>query len=141
MKKWEKSGDFGKLVKKFRIINSRTQEEVAESLECSDRQIRNIEAGKDTALSTAMLLCEEYGIELSELEKLLSPDDLYTVSKEINTLDGNNYIGYGIEGNGISFNDISVNFSDMQRFVTLCNCFKVEAIHMRDIIDDFLCAG
>ena len=39
------------------------------------------------------------------------------------------------------FEDISVNFTDMKRLVTLCNCFKVEDIHMRDIIEDFLCEG
>lgn len=141
MKKHEKSADYGKLMQKLRTLNRLTQEEVAESIEYSDRQIRNIESGKsDIKLSTTMILWEKYGTTLSEIEYMLNPE-IYSVHNETYTLDGIKYIGYGIKGDGIFFEDISVNFTDMKRLVTLCNCFKVEDIHMRDIIEDFLCEG
>lgn len=141
MKKWEKSNDFRKIIRKFRIKNRLTQEEAAESIDCSDKQIRNIESGKsDPKLSTAMLLCEKYGIDLSELGNLLN-HEIYSMYNETYILDGNKYIGYGIKGNGINFEDISVNFTAVQNLAVLCNRLNVDSVHMQDIVEDFLCEG
>ena len=138
MKKHEKSADYGKLMQKLRTLNRLTQEEVAESIEYSDRQIRNIESGKsDIKLSTAMILWEKYGTTLSEIEYMLNPE-IYSVHNETYTLDGIKYIGYGIKGDGIFFEDISVNFTAVQNLTALCNLLNINTIHMYDIIEDFL---
>lgn len=67
--------------------------------------------------------------------------DFYTVSNGIYTVEGDEHIGYGIQGNGISFADISVNFSAVQKLVSMCNDLKLDSVHLYDVVEDFVCAG
>ena len=72
MKKWEKTGEFGKMLKTKRKANLLTQENIAESVDCSERQVRNIESGKsEPKIGMALLLCRECGVSTSELENLI----------------------------------------------------------------------
>lgn len=74
-------------MQKLRTLNRLTQEEAAESIEYSDRQIRNIESGKsDIKLGTAMLLWKKYGTTLSEIEYMLNPE-VYSMYNETYMLD------------------------------------------------------
>ena len=66
--------------------------------------------------------------------------DLYTVSNGVYTIEGNEHIGYGISGDGISFADISVNFTDVQKLVSMCNDMKLDSVHLYDVVEDFVCA-
>lgn len=82
MKKWEKTGEFGKMLKNKRQENLLTQESVAESVDCSERQVRNIESGKsEPKIGMALLLCRECGVNTSELETLI-PADFYDYGDE-----------------------------------------------------------
>lgn len=60
------------------------------------------------------------------------------------TLDSKTYVGYGISvidtrsGKCTLFHDISVNKNDIANLVSLCNELKLDPIHIRDVIDDFL---
>ena len=86
-----------------------------------------------------MFLCEKFGITLSVLEQMLKPE-AYSMYIDTYTLVGIKYIGYGINGNGTYFEDISVNFTAVQNLTVLCNRLNVDTFHIQDIIENFLYA-
>ena len=68
--------------------------------------------------------------------------DKYFMIQGIYTLDGQKYIGYGIEyrdqNQVITFDDISIQAEKISSLVALCNSFDLSADHLCDIIEDFL---
>ena len=68
----------------------------------------------------------------------------YEIIEDSFTLESETHIGYGISvkdtrnGKCTLFHDISVNKKDIANLVSLCNELKLDPIHIRDVIDDFL---
>lgn len=58
------------------------------------------------------------------------------------TLEKQKHIGYGIgchmNGKEIFFEDLSVNYQNVAKFIEKCNAAHLSPIHLCDSVDDFL---
>ena len=61
---------------------------------------------------------------------------MYTLTKECKYIDGEDFVLYGIANENESFGDFTDDIRKAEEFVDLLNKENVEAIHVRDIIED-----
>ena len=63
----------------------------------------------------------------------------YFVVKTKVEIEGEKYDTYGITGNSVTINDISINKKIVKKFIDKINkAGDVEPLHIPDIVDDFL---
>lgn len=68
----------------------------------------------------------------------------YICHKETYSMENNTYVGYGIavqasDGSILSvMPDISVNESEVQDLIELCNSLVLDPIHLHDVVQDYL---
>ena len=69
-------------------------------------------------------------------------ENLFFLIKGEYTLENKTHIGYGIgcymNGKEIFFEDLSVNYQNMAKFVEKCNMLYLSPIHLCDAVEDFL---
>lgn len=61
---------------------------------------------------------------------------MYTLTKECKYIDGEDFVLYGIANENEIFGDFTDDIRKAEEFVDLLNKENVEAIHVRDIIED-----
>lgn len=68
----------------------------------------------------------------------------YSVVESECEMDGYSYKGYGMRVQNAktkkadTYFDVTTNREDMERLVSLCNELQLDAIHIEDVIEDFL---
>lgn len=137
----EKALIAGKL-KRFRQNNNLNQYEFAEECGISWNLLSLIETeSENLTLDTLNLIAIRLGVTLSDL---LNPSEvLYLVLPSTVVIEDVTYDTYGI---GVVVDyvledyilDVSVEFEKVHRLVKLCNEEDLSAIHLRDVVEDFL---
>lgn len=137
----EKALIAGKL-KRFRENNNLNQYEFAEECGISRNLLSLIETeSENLTLDTLNLIASRLGVTLSDL---LNPSEvLYLVLPSKIVIEDETYDTYGI---GVVVDyiledyilDISVDFEKVYHLVKLCNEEDLSAIHLRDVVEDFL---
>ena len=61
---------------------------------------------------------------------------MYTLTKERKSIDGEDFVLYGVANENENFGDFTDDVRKAESFVDLLNKENVEAIHVRDIIED-----
>ncbi len=59
------------------------------------------------------------------------------ISSEI-TVEGENHITYGINGETVCVNDISTDKESVEKLAELCNRLDLSEIHLIDVAEDFV---
>ena len=67
--------------------------------------------------------------------------DYYQPTREIHFLEGKPYCSYGIRCAAVQIHDITLNQSEIELLVSLCNQLELAPCHLRDIVEDFLNGG
>ena len=62
----------------------------------------------------------------------------YKVIEDKINIEGKSFITYGISYNDIIIHDISIRKDKIDKLIKRCNNYKLDPIHIYDIIDDFL---
>ena len=66
----------------------------------------------------------------------------YTLIKSEKTLEGQQYLCYGIKmlyaGAEVTVEDLSLHREEIEKLVRLCNEQELSPIHFRDVLEDFL---
>ena len=129
-------------LKRFRQNNNLNQYEFAEECGISRNLLSLIETeSENLTLDTLNLIAIRLGVTLSDL---LNPSEvLYLVLPSTVVIEDVTYDTYGI---GVVVDyvledyilDVSVEFEKVHRLVKLCNEEDLSAIHLRDVVDDFL---
>lgn len=64
---------------------------------------------------------------------------MYKIVKTVRLSESNKVIRtYGIKNEKQKFKDISINKDEVKRLCELCNQLKLDNIHFKDVIEDFL---
>ena len=63
---------------------------------------------------------------------------MYKISEKYITVEGQEKLVYGIYGNDICIDDISPNYEDVNKLVTVLNKEMPDSIHISEIVEDFL---
>ena len=61
---------------------------------------------------------------------------MYTLTKECKYIDGEEFVMYGVANENKNLGDFTDDVRKAEEFVDLLNKENVEAIHVRDIIED-----
>ena len=62
----------------------------------------------------------------------------YKVIEDKVSIEGQSFITYGISYNDITIHDISIRKDKIVKLINKCNDYKLEPIHIYDVIEDFL---
>lgn len=64
---------------------------------------------------------------------------MYTLTEEQKILEEQEYTAYGIRyDDEYSINDVSEDKEAVKRLVADCNKYKLDPVHLRDVVEDFL---
>lgn len=63
---------------------------------------------------------------------------MYEVTEGIRIIEGEKYTVYGIKCGNIYINDICSSKTELEDFANKLNKSKLSAVHMREVIEDYL---
>lgn len=139
---------FGKTIQEKRKAQGFTQQDLADMINVSKRTIQNAESGKAITFVTGLRLIDTLQIDVSQFREALYKEFRFIpIPGTCLDEDGNLHPSYGISVEEFinsewvttsHIDDVSLNIREVRDLAMRCNKYKLQPIHLRDIIEDHI---